>query len=437
MPAQTVEQPSTTDAQHRASFFRQSGWLMFANIVGGQLMWGVHFLNKSPSVSPNEYRLFTVLLAVVMCIPTIPLQMVFAHQTAGALATRRERELAGMMRLIATGTFALWMLAAFLVFLFQGPILERWQISNPAGLWITMVVVLLSLLAPMLSGVLQGQQNFLWLGWSMILNGLGRVGMAAFAVLALKGGSTSMMTGVLFGLLVAALICLWQARSVWSIPALPFDRRKLLGEVLPLMIGFAALQFMFTGDNIFVGSYFNSGTDEKLGACYGLAGTLSRALMWLVGPLVAVMFPRIVHSTARSEKSNVMGMVLIGTAIMATGGAIALTIVGPYVVKFVSTKEYVSQGAALLPWYAGAMVPLALANVLLNNLLARSCFRVVPAVCVLALAYGFGLNYALAHSHYLETALKTMGVANVILLAVCAWYTRKARLEQAREAPSA
>ena len=38
------------------------------------------------------------------------------------------------------------------------------------------------------------------------------------------------------------------------------------------------------------------------------------------------------------------------------------------------------------------MVPLSVANVLLNNLLARSLFKVVPALCVLAGVYAFALT---------------------------------------------
>ena len=76
------------------------------------------------------------------------------------------------------------------------------------------------------------------------------------------------------------------------------------------MLGFGAVQFLFTADTMFVKAYF-SGDDA---AFYVSAGTLSRALMWLVLPLATVMFPKIVHSVARSEKSNLLGVVLLGTA---------------------------------------------------------------------------------------------------------------------------
>src|SRR5437016_4282986 len=98
MLAAKAEAPPITEGAHRASFFRQSGWLMIANIAGGAMMWAVHFLNKD--LPAGEYGLFVVYLSIIMCIPTIPLQMAMAHQTARALAMNRRGELAGMIRLL-------------------------------------------------------------------------------------------------------------------------------------------------------------------------------------------------------------------------------------------------------------------------------------------------------------------------------------------------
>jgi O-antigen/teichoic acid export membrane protein len=155
------------------------------------------------------------------------------------------------------------------------------------------------------------------------------------------------------------------------------------------------------------------------------------------------MFPKIVHSEARSEKSNLLGMVLLGTAVLAAGGASGLWLLGPWIVKFVYTPAYVQVAASVLPWYAWAMVPLALANVLINNLLARSNFRVVPALAVLAAAYGVALAVVGRHAGSLadpqaglRMMLQTLGVFNLLLLAVCAGFTwglkGKAKMENGR-----
>jgi len=66
------------------------------------------------------------------------------------------------------------------------------------------------------------------------------------------------------------------------------------------------------------------------------------------------------------------------------------------------------------------MVPLALANALVNNLLARADFRIVPVLVILAVGYAF----ALAQFHHsLIQVLQTLGVFNLLLFAACGWFT--------------
>ena len=416
MVTDTPTLQKAAEASHRASFFRQSGWLMISNVTAGVLMYGVHLLSKR--IPAAEYGLFGTLLAVAMCVPTIPLQTVLAQQTARALATGRERELAGTIRLIWLATFLVTVVLGVVVWMLRESILRRWEIGNPLAVWVTLAVVLFSLWMPIFWGVLQGRQNFLWLGWSMMSNGLGRVVVAVLAVAALGGYATGMMTGVLMGLVAATVIGLWQTRDLWSGPALPFDWRELARQVVPLMAGFTAFQFVFTADTMFVKAYFDGGET----GFYVCAGTLSRALMWAVIPLATVMFPRLVHSAAKSEKSNLMGLVLMGTAILAILGSAALSVLGPWIVPLVAKESYVRVATAVLPWYVGAMVPLALANVLLSDLLARSKFKVVLPVVLLALAYAFILNHVLARYHDLVLALKTLGIFSLLLLGVCVWF---------------
>jgi O-antigen/teichoic acid export membrane protein len=392
-----------TDLDRRAAFFRQSGWLMIANFASGGLMWAVHLL--SHVTGPAEYGLFVTYVGVAMCIPTASVQMVMAQQTAKALATNRPGELTGLTRMVWLGTFLL-----------QKHILARWNVSNSAGLWVTVLTLLFALWMPLFQGVLQGQQNFLWLGWSAMSQSIGRLGVAALAVLVFGGLAAGMMTGVLAGMIAVNVIAIWQTRSVWSAPARAFDWRSLLRQILPLMIAATVVQFLFMADIILVKAYFPSG---QVGF-YDSAGTLSRALMWLVLPLATVMFPRIVHSSAKAEKTNLLGLVFAGTAVLSIAGALGLSLLGPLVILIVNGKDFVKATAPLLPWYAGAMVPLCLANVLINALLARSSFRIVPWLCILALGYFLALTQFHAT---LVMVLKTLGIANLFLLALSGWFT--------------
>jgi O-antigen/teichoic acid export membrane protein len=418
MSEATNESIKTVDHKPHAAFFRQSGWLMVAAVGGGAMTWGVHFLSKS--IPESQYATFGTLLMVVACLPTMPLQMIFAQQTARALATGRERQLAGMIRLAWLWTFVLWALAAAAIFIFQKQIVAGWHLPDATGLLVTLPLILASLWLPMFSGVVQGRQDFFWLGWATIVGGVGRFVAASFLVLALGFGAAGMMAGALIGVGFSAWIVIWRSRDLWSLASEKFETTDLRRQVVPLVFGFGALQFMFTADTMFAKAYF---TGDQM-APYVAAGTLSRALLWLVLPLAQVMFPKIVHAAAKSEKTNLFNLVVLGTAVLAVCGGLGLWLVGPIVVKIVYKTSYVAATTALLPWYAGAMVPLAMANVMVNDLLARARYAVVPWMVVLALAYGFTLPAMLNHfPGRLEVVLQTLGVFNLLLFGVCAWFT--------------
>jgi hypothetical protein len=418
MSAEQAEKIPTIDHKPHAAFFRQSGWLMIAAIGGGAMSWGVHFLNKF--INPQEYTAFGVLLALVSCLPMTPIQMMFAQQSALALATGRERQLSKLIRLVWLWISLFWVVLAVGALVFQHQIVAGWHLPNATCLWITLVVVLLQLWLPMFSGVLQGRQDFFWLGWSNIFGGFGRLVLAALLVLVLAWGAKGMMAGVLLGFIGGVGIAIWRTRDLWSLSTETFDGRSLLRQVTPLIFGFGACQFLFTSDTMFAKSYFSNEAMKP----YVVAGTLSRALLWLVMPLATVMFPKLVQSRVKSEKNNLFGMVVLGTAVLSVCGALGLWLCGPLVVRIVAHSGDVAGTMALIPWYAGAMVPLAMANVMVNDLMARGRFMAVPFMAVIAVAYGITLPIMLNHfPGHLELVLQTLGFFNLLLFGVCALFT--------------
>ena len=412
--SEIAAQPAAaTESKKDHAFFRQSGWLMIANVGAGAFMWAVHFLSRF--VGPAEYGIFVAFLSTAMVLPAFPLQMVLAQQTAKALAEGRRRELTGIIRLMWLATFVFWLLGVVAVVLFRQELPARWQANDPACFWLTLPILLAQLWLPLFWGTLQGKQDFVWLGWTMILNGVARLAIAGFAVF-LVAKAAGMLAGVLLGLVMTVGLAIWKTSDLWAGPSAPFDWRSLLRQVIPLMLANGAFQFLFTADTIFAMAYLE---EETLGY-YGSAGTLSRALIWLVGPLAVVMFPRLVHSVAKSEKSNLMTLVLVGTAVLSVVGAAAVSLLGPLIIQIVSGPKFVAVASALIPWYASAMVPLAVANVLLNNLIAKADFRVAVPLALVAIGYAA----ALTQFHATPVAmLQTMGVFNTLMFLSCAWFT--------------
>ncbi|HKI68042.1 MAG TPA: hypothetical protein VKA67_00520, partial [Verrucomicrobiae bacterium] len=212
MLAENTEAAPAAKTNHHAAFFRQSSWMMIATVTGGAMMAGVHVLSKK--ITEDEYAIFGALVALISCVPTMPLQMVFAQQTAAALATNRERQLANMIRQAWFWSFLLWFAGAVGAWIFQGRIVQAWGLSTPFTLFLALVAMLFALWQPLFMGVLQGRQNFFWFGWVYILGGVIRLGVAALIVLALHSGAVGMMVGVVAGLAVTIVIPIWHNRDL-------------------------------------------------------------------------------------------------------------------------------------------------------------------------------------------------------------------------------
>lgn len=405
--------PPETSAQ-KSTFFRQGGWLMLANVLAGAFMWGVHFFSKV--IPKAEYGSVGALLAMTLIIPTIPLQMVFAHQTAAKLASGRKRQLTRSIRQSWLALTLLWIVAAGVILFFQKDLTAAWKLSNPAALWMALIVWLACMWLPMFWGMLQGKQDFLGLGWSVILNGVGRFGGVAAAVLLFGGYAAGILTAVAVGYGLALALAIYATRGIWIGKGEPYDLKELVGQVIPLALGFGACQVLFTADTMFVKAWF----PEEEVAYYVAAGTLSRALMWLVLPLAAVMFPKLVHSTVRAEKTDILMVTLVGTAVLAVCGGLGLIVVAPWVIPIVWPGDYVEAARALLPWYAGAIIPLSLGNVLVNALLGRGDYRCVAPLVLLII--GFVAALFQWHASFVQV-LQVLTAANTLFFILCMLFT--------------
>lgn len=344
---------------------------MAATLLSGGLMWAVHLLARF--ISPGEYGLFGAYFALAMSLPALPVQMAMAQQTTQALVTGQLSALAGRIHFLMRATFALWLLLASVLLAFRHTWQVQWSISNPGGLYVTVAVLLLTLWMPVFSGILQGAQRFVAMGAATLLNGGGRLCGAAIAVIAFGAQAAGMMTGVLIGLALALSFSMWTCRALWARPAPACDWRALVRQVLPPALGFGAFLVMMSVDMLYARMRFSA---EDSGY-FASTGTLSRALLWALLPISIVLFSRVGYSTAsgRSEHSLLPALLLTGT--LLTAAAFALGRFGTSLAGWVWGEQYLTPVTSLLPWYAAAMVPLGMANVLLTFLLAKADAGVV------------------------------------------------------------
>lgn len=223
------------------------------------------------------------------------------------------------------------------------------------------------------------------------------------------------ITGVLVSMILSLGVGIWQTLPLWRGEASKFHWKPWLKRVLPLTLGMGSTTFMFTIDMLAVQRFLEDS------GIYGAAGMIGRALVFMVAPLTTVMFPKIVRAAAKSERTNVMAQALGATALMAGGAALFCTFFPDLPIRIVQGEKYLA-AAPLVRWFAWCVLPLMVSTVLVNNLMARERYEVVPWLVAVASLYALALWQPAFHASHTRV-IQTLGGFAVIYFAVCVFFT--------------
>ncbi len=422
-----------SQVESRIAFYRQGSWMVIATFVSGLLMFAVHMFG--PWMRSEEYGLFVTLLQILnlMMIPALGLQTVFAQQTAAATEPQQRHDLANATRKMLLICLCVWIAISVLILLNQGAVLELLKIEKPTALYVTLLMGLPLLWLPVLLGILQGRQNFAWLGGAAIVNGVGRFVAVGIIVTLLGGQAAGATTGVLIGLTTACLLASWHGRQTWlgqsEASQGNFDAKAWLARIVPLTLGMGAGLFMLSADMIAARAIL-PGVDS---GPYAAAGMIGRGLVAFTAPLAAVMFPKLVREAAES-KSGVLGQSFLGTAILGILAGIGCTLaawllpdIADRFSALASKKKILTETASLIPYFIWSMLPLALGNVFVAALLARERYRAVPWLVGIAVIYGLTLSWLASTDEppSQQTIILTLGGFNLAFLGTAAALARR------------
>lgn len=406
---------SATDT--RATFFRQSGWMALTALLGGAFNMGANFVAQR--MPGGQFNVFDTALSAlgILTIPALGMQAAFAAQAAGAETDSQRRDLGAAMRGALLLLAALWIALAAWWLLRRDAIMAAYQLSPPVMLWVLLLIVLVTLLTPVPTGVLQGHQDFFWFGWATLLNGAGRFAVLWLVVHQLNQGALGGLLGVLAGALAVLAIVSWQTRRSWTSTGGHLQWSAWARRLAPVTLGLGALSFIMQFDALAVREKLPSlglTPDEADG--FSAVRKIAQALVFVVGALTSVMYPKIARSFQRSQPSEVLKLTLILTALIAAGGATLASLFPELPLRLLSPDRLLTS-KGLVPLYCWALVPLALSNVLVWNLLARECYRAIPWMLALALACWICL-VRLGSS--LTTIITIVALCNTLLFLICA-----------------
>jgi O-antigen/teichoic acid export membrane protein len=408
-------------------FFRQSSWMVIATFAGGFFMALVHTVARKMG---EDYGGFVALLRllIVMGIPFAALQTIVARQAAAATDAPREQQLIATSRALLLSTFLVWVVYAIAVLSFAGPVSNLLKLKDRASLYVTLLVALTGLWIPVFKGLLQGRHQFGGLGWLQITDGVGRFTLMVVIVGVLHGKVAGAMGAAFVGQLITVIIgaCLtWQ---IWKIrPKVAFDWKEWFSGAIPLSFGLGTILLMSSIDMLFVQALF----EKSQTTLYSGAMLTGFAIIQFIAPVALVMFARVAQNVARKERSDSLAMTLTATILFGCVAAVGCTLFPKLPLRLMYfTNPEMWNAAPLVPWFAWALLPLTVANVLVQHILARGQFKAVPWLLLVAAAYAAALALqapALVRMQRFDAfirVIQTMGISSTVLCLLAAQFTR-------------
>lgn len=398
----------------RATFFRQSGWMAFASMGGGVFNLLASLVVFKMGAQVNAFD--TALAAIaILGMPALGMQAAFAAQAAVAETPAQLSALAAMMRSAFLWIGVGWLAMAAVCFAFSNQIIQLYHLGNPAILLVFLAMLLVTWWTPISNGVLQGRQDFLWFGLGTLLNGGGRFAVLAAAIYVFKLGAIGALIGALAGSLAVLFLVVWRTAGVMRQPTANTEWRAFLRRAVPLTLGLGALVLLMQADALIVREKLQSQMTDAETVGYTAARRIGQVLVFLVGAVVAVMYPKVARGLKSSEGSDALKLTVGLTAAVSVLGAIITSLIPQFPLRILAGGNASPESASLVVAYVWALAPLAISNVLVWNLMARECYRAVPLLMLIAGGCWFALR---AYSDRLMTVVTVVGVFSTLMMVV-------------------
>lgn len=418
--------PAANDAASSHSRALSSGALVFVATTFGHAANFLFQMLMGRMLGQDQFGEFGVMNTMLsifglFTMPAMALQLSIARQTA-IFDERGDADSIAAMLQRAARRLAFVSAAIVLAMLALSPWLKGYlKLDGYAPIWVTIGLGVVAVVSPLVNGALQGLKRFGWLSISGMLAPLIRIGVGVELVAI--GWRAS---GALLGTFVGNVVLL----GIASVVLAAYFRRRVafrdmdtgvvyryLGPTLVSLIAYAALVNI---DLVVVKHYFS---DEQA-AQYSGATLFGRAIGWLMAPLCTVLFPHVWDETKSSANRALLLKFLLAAIALSVGGALVCTLGSGLLTTLLlgRTEETVAGLIRICVW---AMLPIGVASLFLNFVMARGRYGFLAALVALVLLYL--LAFAIWHDtfEHILMVVAGFGMAALVLFVVVAYRSPK------------
>jgi O-antigen/teichoic acid export membrane protein len=352
-----------------------------AGNFGFQMIMG-RLLGKDPT---GEFGVMLTMLNIfgLVTIPASAIQLAIARQAA-MCADRGEMDAIAAL-LIRAGRKAVGTgLALFALMLALSPWLKGYlHLDHYTPLLVTASLIGVAVVIPVAAGALQGLKRFGWMSVATIGTPLLRIGVGVLLVwLGWKasGALLGTLAGALAMLAVASLVLYEMLRRKVEFRSL--DTSGVYRYLRPTLLATVCYAALVLLDLVMVKHFFPPLVAEQ----YAAASLFGRAVGWLISPLCTVLFPH-VWDEDRHEANRALLLKFLLVALGLGIAAAGVCSVSRTLLTSLLLGRADAEVSALIPLCAWAMLPIGVANLFLNFVMARGRYGFLVVFAAITLLY--------------------------------------------------
>ena len=395
-----------------------------ASLLGAFGNYAFHFL-MARLLSPSSYGELQSLisLSVIFGIPVGVLSVVITKYTAEFKAKNENHQISWLFKIFTKKLFFLGLIF-FLLLLLATPFISNFlALKSLSSLIILIGSFIFVFLAALNNSVLQGLEKFKALSAISIITVILKIFLAFILIKLSLAVSGAVLAFVLAGLIAYGLTFIPLRFLIKSMPLSSLESaqppiKQMLNFSVPVLLIILFTTLLYNLDILLVKHFF----DSAVAGQYAALALLGHIIFFLIGPLIAVMFPAAAAAHASSISTNLIFKKSFLMSFFVGVITLAFYFTFPaLIIKIIVGANYLEL-APYLGWFGTAMFLFSLISLLSQYFLSISKTRFtyilfIAVFCQTALI-------SIWHASLWQIVWIMNGVMAVCLAGLAVYYTK-------------
>ncbi|HMP73639.1 MAG TPA: hypothetical protein PKE55_10290 [Kiritimatiellia bacterium] len=376
------------------------------------------------NLTTEEYGVLATMMSLLLitATPMEALRTSMAHYVARAIRLGREGTIPAMVGLWCRRLLLVAVPIVGLGFAFSSQVAVFFQLPSPKPFELTCLLIACTLFLPLLVGVFQGAERFIWLSMSMHVWTILRVGIAYVLVLWVPSaffGIAAHGLALALALLISAIGLFQMTRGRVAEPV----EEGMGGYFVRTLLLLGAYAVLMNADLLFVKHLF----EPEDAGLFARAATIGRSVIFLPMPIALVMFPKVVSIGKGGREGQLTLLKAMGLVVALVSAAVAAVMIVPWLPLWLmyNDRTPTPEMIHLLISVVIAMAPLGISYLLINYEMARHHFEGIWILGGGAVLYVVGV--VIWHDTMLDVVRVMTAVNTLTLISLAGLMFRRTR----------